>query len=98
MDTDLHLFGLEPPRKRCITDENRIMGGTESDCNHRARKVQDRTPAVTMAPEMACIGPEMADFWTVTILKPSQLKAKTGAILDEAIHSPQYVERDGTLL
>jgi hypothetical protein len=34
----------------------------------------------------------------MTILKPSQLKAKTGAILDRAIRSPQYVQRDGTLL
>jgi hypothetical protein len=34
----------------------------------------------------------------VTILKPSQLKADTGAILDKAIRSPQYVERGGTLL
>jgi hypothetical protein len=34
----------------------------------------------------------------MTILKPSQLKASTGAILDKAIRSPQYVERDGTLL
>lgn len=34
----------------------------------------------------------------MTILKPSQLKANTGAILDEAIRSPQYVERGGTLL
>ena len=32
------------------------------------------------------------------VLKPSQLKARTGAILDRAIHSPQYVERGGTLL
>ncbi|PWU20323.1 MAG: hypothetical protein C5B50_04190 [Verrucomicrobia bacterium] len=34
----------------------------------------------------------------MTVLKPSQLKARTGAILDKAIRSPQYVERDGTLL
>ena len=34
----------------------------------------------------------------MTILKPSQLKANTGAILDKAIRSPQYVEREGTLL
>jgi len=34
----------------------------------------------------------------MTILKPSQLKADTGAILDKAIRSPQYVERGGTLL
>ncbi len=34
----------------------------------------------------------------MTVLKPSQLKADTGAILDKAIRSPQYVERDGTLL
>ncbi len=34
----------------------------------------------------------------MTILKPSQLKAATGAVLDRAKRSPQYVERDGTLL
>ena len=34
----------------------------------------------------------------MTVLKPSQLKAKTGAILDKARHAPVYVERDGTLL
>ena len=34
----------------------------------------------------------------MTVLKPSQLKANTGAILDKAIHVPQYVERGGTLL
>ena len=34
----------------------------------------------------------------MTILKPSQLKADTGAILDKAKRSPQYVERGGTLL
>jgi hypothetical protein len=34
----------------------------------------------------------------MTVLKPSQLKANTGAILDKAIRSPQYVERGGTLL
>ena len=34
----------------------------------------------------------------MTILKPSELKAKTGAILDKAKRSPVYVERDGTLL
>ena len=32
------------------------------------------------------------------ILKPSRLRANTGAVLDRAIHSPQYVERGGTLL
>ena len=32
------------------------------------------------------------------IMKPSQLKANTGAVLDKAIQSPQYVERGGTLL
>ena len=40
----------------------------------------------------------MAYFWAMTVLKPSQLKSHTGAILDRAIHSPQYVERGGTLL
>ena len=34
----------------------------------------------------------------MTVLKPSQLKADTGAILDKAIQAPQYVERKGTLL
>jgi hypothetical protein len=34
----------------------------------------------------------------MTILKPSQLKADTGAILDKALRSPQYVERGGALL
>ena len=34
----------------------------------------------------------------MTILKPSELKARTGAILDKAKRSPVYVERDGTLL
>jgi hypothetical protein len=34
----------------------------------------------------------------MTVLKPSELKAKTGAILDKAKHTPVYVERDGTLL
>ncbi len=33
----------------------------------------------------------------MTVLKPSELKAKTGAILDKAKHAPVYVERDGTL-
>jgi hypothetical protein len=40
----------------------------------------------------------MAYSWPVTVFKPSQLKSKTGAILDKAIRSPQYVERGGTLL
>jgi hypothetical protein len=40
----------------------------------------------------------MAYFWSMTVLKPSQLKAHTGAILDKAIQAPQYVERGGTLL
>jgi hypothetical protein len=34
----------------------------------------------------------------MTILKPSELKARTGAILDKAKHAPVYVERNGTLL
>ena len=34
----------------------------------------------------------------MTVLKPSELKAKTGAILDKAKRAPVYVERDGTLL
>ena len=34
----------------------------------------------------------------MTVLKPSELKARTGAILDKAKHAPIYVERDGVLL
>ena len=34
----------------------------------------------------------------MTILKPSQLKADTGAILDKAIRSGQYIERGAALL
>ncbi|HEV2210916.1 MAG TPA: hypothetical protein VG167_19250 [Verrucomicrobiae bacterium] len=34
----------------------------------------------------------------MTVHKPSELKARTGAILDKAKHAPVYVERDGTLL
>jgi len=34
----------------------------------------------------------------MTILKPSELKARTGAILDKAKQAPVYVERNGTLL
>jgi hypothetical protein len=34
----------------------------------------------------------------MTVLKPSELKARTGAILDKAKRAPVYVERDGTLL
>jgi hypothetical protein len=34
----------------------------------------------------------------MTILKPSELKARTGALLDKAKRRPVYVERDGTLL
>ena len=45
-----------------------------------------------------CFVPKMAYFWPMKVLKPSQLKANAGAILDKAIRSPQYVERGGTLL
>jgi hypothetical protein len=34
----------------------------------------------------------------MTVLKPSELKARTGAILDKAKRGPIYIERDGTLL
>jgi hypothetical protein len=34
----------------------------------------------------------------MTVLKPSELKARTGEILDKAKRKPVYVERDGTLL
>jgi hypothetical protein len=45
-----------------------------------------------------CVGPEMAQIWAMTILKPSELKARTGAILDQPKQAPVYVERNGTLL
>lgn len=32
------------------------------------------------------------------IIKPTELKARTGAILDKAKHAPVYVERGGTRL
>jgi hypothetical protein len=34
----------------------------------------------------------------MTVLQPSELKARTGEILDKAKQRPVYVERDGTLL
>ena len=34
----------------------------------------------------------------MTVLKPSELKARTGAVLDKAKRAPVYVERDGTIL
>ena len=34
----------------------------------------------------------------MTVLKPSQLKADTGAVLDAAKKNPQYVVRDDVLL
>ena len=34
----------------------------------------------------------------MTVLKSSQLKARTGKVLDSAIRKPQYVERNGILL
>ena len=34
----------------------------------------------------------------IAVLKPSELKAATGKILDEAIERPQYVNRNGVLL
>jgi hypothetical protein len=34
----------------------------------------------------------------MTILKSSQLKSNMGKVLDLAIHKPQYLERNGTLL
>lgn len=40
----------------------------------------------------------MAYFWSMIILKSSQLKSHAGKVLDKAIRTPQYVERNGTLL
>ncbi len=33
-----------------------------------------------------------------SVLKPSELKADTGKVLDRAIKRPQYVQRNGVLL
>jgi hypothetical protein len=34
----------------------------------------------------------------IKVLKPSEVKAATGRVLDKAIKAPQYVERNGILL
>jgi len=34
----------------------------------------------------------------IKVLKPSEVKADTGRVLDRAIKAPQYVERNGILL
>lgn len=34
----------------------------------------------------------------MTVLLPSELKSKTGKVLDAAKREPQYVQRDGVLL
>jgi hypothetical protein len=41
---------------------------------------------------------EITEIWPVKILKVSDLKARTGAILDRAKRAPIYIERNGTLL
>jgi hypothetical protein len=40
----------------------------------------------------------MAYFWPMVVLKSSQLKSQAGRVLDKAIHTPQYIERNGILL
>jgi hypothetical protein len=41
----------------------------------------------------------MDSFWAVIrVLKPSEVKAATGRVLDKAIKSPQFVERNAILL
>lgn len=34
----------------------------------------------------------------ISVLKPSELKANAGKVLDDAIQRPQYVNRNGVLL
>jgi hypothetical protein len=34
----------------------------------------------------------------MTVIKPGQLKAYAGAILDRGIHTPEYVDRGGAVL
>ena len=45
-----------------------------------------------MSPKMDCFRA------VIKILKPSEVKADTGRVLDEAIKAPQCVERKGILL
>lgn len=42
-------------------------------------------------------GPKIAHFWTVSYLLTSDLKQRTGKILDAAARNPQFVMRDGAL-
>ena len=39
----------------------------------------------------------MVQFWTMSYLLTSQLKQRTGKILDAAARKPQFVMRDGAL-
>ena len=39
----------------------------------------------------------MAQFWTVSYLLTSDLKQRTGKILDAATRKPQFIMRDGAL-
>ena len=39
----------------------------------------------------------MVQFWTMSYLLTSQLKLRTGKILDAAARKPQFVMRDGAL-
>ena len=39
----------------------------------------------------------MGHFWTMSYLLTSELKQRTGKILDAAARKPQFVMRDGTL-
>lgn len=44
------------------------------------------------------MGQKWPIFGPMTILRSSQLKSNAGRVLDQAIRTPQYVERNGTLL
>ncbi len=42
-------------------------------------------------------GPEMDHFWAVSYLSTSELKQRTGKILDAAASKPQFIMRHGAL-
>ena len=47
---------------------------------------------------MIAAGNRLVSILMITVLKPSELKAETGKILDKAIKQPQYVKRKGVVL
>ena len=48
--------------------------------------------------ELHCAQKKLPLACMITVLKPSELKAATGKVLDQAIERPQYVNHNGVLL